>query len=96
VYFVIVMCCHIAVWVHPKIINTTPKDLRGYWWTCVAHHVTPASRVIAPGDRVLETSDGANEANWCVGVYVTVVCVHDGAVSHLRSASFAETIGLAV
>lgn len=54
-----------VLWVHPRIINPTPVDLRGYWWTCVAHHVTPASRVISPATHVAETSSGPiRDAPW--------------------------------
>jgi hypothetical protein len=38
-----------VLWIHPKITNPTREALRGYWWTCVAHHATPNSRILAPG-----------------------------------------------
>jgi hypothetical protein len=53
------------LWIHPKITNPNAHDLRGYWWTCVAHHVTPASRVLSPADHVAETASGAvRDAPW--------------------------------
>lgn len=53
------------LWVHPRITNPTDKDLRGYWWTCVAHHVTPNSRVISPANHVAETATGQlRDAPW--------------------------------
>ncbi len=53
------------LWVHPRITNPNPVDLRGYWWTCVAHHVTPESRVVSPANHVAETATGQlRDAPW--------------------------------
>lgn len=53
------------LWMHPKITNPHQWDLRGYWWTCVAHHVTPESRVLSPADHVAETASGpVRDAPW--------------------------------
>lgn len=54
-----------ALWVHPKIRNPTSVDLRGYWWTCVANHVTPGSRIVTPATHVAETTIGvARNSAW--------------------------------
>ena len=41
-----------VLWVHPKITNPRPLDLKGYWWTCVAMPVESSglTRVITPAD----------------------------------------------
>jgi hypothetical protein len=46
------------LWTRPRITNPTDADLRGYWWTCVAHTSTPNSRVISPADETMITSVG--------------------------------------
>ena len=52
-------------WAHPKITNPNEVDLRGYFWVCVAHHVTPESRVIAPAEHVAESCTGQiRDAPW--------------------------------
>lgn len=40
------------LWVHPKITNPRPIDLRGYWWTCVAMPVEEngLTRIVTPAD----------------------------------------------
>eukprot|EP00040_Diaphanoeca_grandis_P023668 m.129101 g.129101 ORF g.129101 m.129101 type:complete len:792 (+) comp29375_c0_seq12:86-2461(+) len=40
------------LWVHPKITNPRPIDLRGYWWTCVAMRVEESgkTRIVTPAD----------------------------------------------
>eukprot|EP00824_Muranothrix_gubernata_P026555 TRINITY_DN939_c2_g3_i1.p1 TRINITY_DN939_c2_g3~~TRINITY_DN939_c2_g3_i1.p1 ORF type:complete len:750 (-),score=131.17 TRINITY_DN939_c2_g3_i1:61-2310(-) len=53
-----------VLWTHVKLTNPTPDDLRAYWWTCVAHHVTPRSRIITPADSVAETSAGTRCTTW--------------------------------
>jgi len=45
-----------TLFVHPKITNPSTKDLRGYWWTCVAVPSTPETRIITPATHVAETS----------------------------------------
>ncbi len=45
-----------AFYAHPTITNPNSHDLRGYWWTCVAHHVTPESRIVTPAKRVAQNS----------------------------------------
>ena len=37
-----------VMWAHPKITNPNPVDLQGYWWTCVAMHQTPRTRIVTP------------------------------------------------
>ena len=37
-----------VLWVHPKITNPRPIELKGYWWTCVAMHVDDNTRIVAP------------------------------------------------
>jgi hypothetical protein len=50
---------------HPRITNPTPKDLRGYWWTCVAVDATPNTRILTPATHVAETSrDPMRDAPW--------------------------------
>ena len=50
---------------HPTITNPNDKDLRGYWWTCVAVESTPTTRILTPASNVAETSrDGARNALW--------------------------------
>ncbi len=52
-------------WAHPKLTNPTSVDLRGYFWVCAAHHVTPESRVVAPADHVAESCTGQlRDAPW--------------------------------
>lgn len=52
-------------WAHPKMTNPTDVDLRGYFWVCAAHSVTPASRVVAPADHVAESCTGQiRDAPW--------------------------------
>ena len=46
---------------HPKITNPTEKDLRGYWWTCVAVPATPGTRILTPAKHVAETSRGGGQ-----------------------------------
>src|SRR5690606_9480917 len=41
---------------HPRIMNPTDVDLRGYWWTCVAVHAEPSTRIFTPASHVAETS----------------------------------------
>ena len=41
---------------HPRILNPTDKDLRGYWWTCVAVDAEPSTRIYTPATHVAETS----------------------------------------
>ena len=55
-----------ALYVHPKVTNTKATPMQGYWWTCVAVPVTPASRVLTPGEGVQETSFGAQYTPWPV------------------------------
>ena len=45
-------------WAHPKITNTNPHPIMGYWWTCAAHSITGESRVITPAAYTIETSAG--------------------------------------
>jgi len=45
-----------SVIVHPRITNPTSKDLRGYWWTCVAVEATQNTRIFAPATHVAQTS----------------------------------------
>lgn len=53
------------MFLHARVINPTDVDLRGYWWTCVAHSITPNSRVISPANRVVETAVGPlRDAPW--------------------------------
>lgn len=50
---------------HPRITNPTEKDLRGYWWTCVAVEAKPSTRIFAPATHVAETSfDPMRNAPW--------------------------------
>lgn len=50
---------------HPRITNPTDKDLRGYWWTCVAVDAKPSTRIYAPATHVAETSrDPMRDAPW--------------------------------
>lgn len=50
---------------HPKITNPTDKDLRGYWWTCVAVPAKPSTRILTPATHVAETSrDPMRLAPW--------------------------------
>ena len=39
-----------VLWAHPRIYNTQPKDIKGYWWTCVAMKATDGTRIIAPAE----------------------------------------------
>jgi hypothetical protein len=39
-----------------RILNPTDKDLRGYWWTCVAVDAEPSTRIFTPATHVAETS----------------------------------------
>jgi len=41
---------------HPRVVNPTKVDLRGYWWTCVAVHSDPSTRILTPATHVAETS----------------------------------------
>jgi len=50
-------------WAHPRLTNNNPVDLQAYWWTCVAHHVTPESRVLTPATRVVQTTGGTSQCN---------------------------------
>lgn len=50
---------------HPKITNPTDKNLRGYWWTCVAVESRPSTRIFTPSTHVAETSrDPMRRSNW--------------------------------
>jgi len=50
---------------HPRILNPTDKDLRGYWWTCVAVDAEPSTRIFTPATHVAETSrDPMRTAPW--------------------------------
>jgi len=50
---------------HPRVTNPTDKDLRGYWWTCVAVDSKPSTRIYAPATHVAETSrDPMRNAPW--------------------------------
>lgn len=50
---------------HPRVVNPTDADLRGYWWTCVAVEATPATRIFTPATHVAETSrDPMRDAPW--------------------------------
>lgn len=40
---------------HPRVTNPTAKDLRGYWWTCVAVTAKPTTRIFSPATHVAET-----------------------------------------
>eukprot|EP00466_Bigelowiella_natans_P008571 jgi/Bigna1/88639/estExt_fgenesh1_pg.C_350101 len=51
-----------TLWVHPKVSNPTENDVRGYWWTCVAHTITGDSRVVTPATSAVQTSIPTNEA----------------------------------
>lgn len=52
---------------HPRITNPTDRDLRGYWWTCVAVDATPQTRIFAPATHVAETSrNPMRDAPWPV------------------------------
>lgn len=52
-----------TLFTHAKISNPTKMDLKGYWWTCVAHHTTPDSRVVTPAQKVAcDTSSGYTSA----------------------------------
>ena len=54
-----------TLWVHPRIINPTENDLRGYWWTCVAVTGSPDIRVVTPATSVIENSrDPFRKAGW--------------------------------
>mmetsp|Transcript_28353 Transcript_28353/g.62805 ORF Transcript_28353/g.62805 Transcript_28353/m.62805 type:complete len:740 (-) Transcript_28353:392-2611(-) len=51
--------------VHPRVSNPTDKDLRGYWWTCVAVDAAPSTRIYTPATHVAETSrDPMRDAPW--------------------------------
>jgi len=39
-----------VLWAHPRIYNNLPKELPGYWWTCVAMKSTDGTRIIAPAE----------------------------------------------
>eukprot|EP00118_Oscarella_pearsei_P028993 m.3432 g.3432 ORF g.3432 m.3432 type:complete len:722 (+) comp9377_c0_seq1:1030-3195(+) len=45
-------------WAHPKVTNTNPNPISGYWWTCAAHSITGESRVVTPALYTIETSAG--------------------------------------
>ena len=45
-----------TLYAHPTITNPTDKDLRGYWWTCVAVESKPTTRILTPAKEVIETS----------------------------------------
>lgn len=51
---------------HARVANPTKVDLQGYWWTCVAHSVTPQTRVLSPSSRVAHTASagGMTSADW--------------------------------
>ena len=54
-------------YVHPKITNPTPVDLRGYWWTCVAVESKPTTRIFTPATHVAQTSrNPMRNAQWPV------------------------------
>jgi hypothetical protein len=54
-----------ALWVHPKIVNPTDCDLRGYWWTCVAVDAKPSTRILSPASHTAQTSrDPMRDAPW--------------------------------
>lgn len=57
-----------VLWVHPRITNPSNADLRGYWWTCVAHTITENSRVITPATSTVQTSSpgGVSKSDWPV------------------------------
>jgi len=38
-------------WVHPRITNSNPADLKGYWWTCVAMRINETSRIVVPAEQ---------------------------------------------
>jgi hypothetical protein len=47
---------------HPRILNPTDVDLRGYWWTCVAVDNTPSTRIFTPATHLGESSRGGGAA----------------------------------
>jgi len=50
---------------HPRIVNPTTAELRGYWWTCVAVHSDPSTRILTPATHVAETSrDPMRTSSW--------------------------------
>lgn len=51
-------------WAHPKVTNTNPHDILGYWWTCAAHPITDQSRVVTPATYTVENSHGMDRADW--------------------------------
>jgi hypothetical protein len=52
---------------HPRILNPTDVDLRGYWWTCVAVDAEPSTRIFTPATHVAETSrDPMRTSPWPV------------------------------
>ena len=53
-----------VLWVHPKITNPRPIELKGYWWTCVAMRVTDTTRIIAPAK-----TSATPCADWPYGAY---------------------------
>lgn len=52
-------------WAHPRVVNPTDKELRGYWWTCVAVDSKPTTRIFAPATHVAHTTrDPMRDAPW--------------------------------
>jgi hypothetical protein len=46
-----------TLFTHAKITNPGDVDLRGYWWTCVAHHTSPDSRIVTPAESAACNTD---------------------------------------
>lgn len=42
------------LWVHGRIVNPNPRDVRLYWWTNVAVPYDPGMRVLSPADYGIE------------------------------------------
>jgi len=75
------------LWIHPKVTNPTDDDLRGYWWTCVAHKITPESRVITPAKTTVQTSSpggSVSKSSWPYFSTFIQDSYFDGVSGHLQ------------
>lgn len=55
------------LWARPSISNPAPREMPGYWWTCVAMPVTDGVRIITPA-----TASFSPCAPWPRGAYTSV------------------------
>lgn len=56
-----------VMWAHPRIYNTEPAEIPGYWWTCVAMPVTDRTRIVTPAELSMSPC-----TPWPTGSWTTV------------------------